>query len=240
MSTSLLHIIIPCYNPPVGWDARLIDRGNELKHRLPEAELHFTIVEDGSAQAVSDATKEKLNRSLGVVDWISHAANRGKGAALRTGARACGSGPCLFTDVDLPYTMDSMADACQALLGGANVVLGQRKADYYDQVPWARRVISKSFRWVLRNVVRLPITDTQCGLKGFDQQGRKVFLSTTIDRFLFDMEFVLFVSRRKDLRVVTIDARLDEGVRFSRMNYKVLLKESFNFITVMARGLFRR
>lgn len=235
MPDVLLHIIIPCYDPPIGWDTRLIDRGNELRSRLPQVGSRFIIVEDGSAGPISAAKKEKVARALGSVHWLAHATNRGKGAALRTGAAACTDGPCLFTDVDVPYTVESMVDAAHALLDGANVVLGQRKPDYYDRVPWARRVISKGFRWMLRNIVRLPITDTQCGLKGFDQRGREVFLGTTIDRFLFDMEFVMLVSRRKDLRVEMIDARLDEGVRFSRMDYRILLRESVNFFKVLAR-----
>lgn len=235
MRVAPLHIIIPCYNPPVGWDTRLIDRGNELARLLPEAELGFILVEDGSSTAISEVMKRKVAGSLGTVRWLAHETNKGKGAALRTGVASCIEGACLFTDVDVPYTMGSMLDACRALLAGANVVLGQRQANYYDRVPWARRVISKSFRWILRNVVRLPITDTQCGLKGFDPRGREVFLSTTIDRFLFDMEFVMLVSRRKDLRVETIDARLDEGVRFSRMNYRILLCEAVNFFKVLVR-----
>ncbi|MBL0129402.1 MAG: glycosyltransferase family 2 protein [Flavobacteriales bacterium] len=236
MADRILHIIIPCYNPPFGWDARLIDRGTELMRRLPEVSVRFTVVEDGSAHAIDEARKRAVTEALGEVEWHAHEVNLGKGAALRTGARSCADGPCLFTDVDVPYTVDSMLDACRALFHGANVVLGQRKSTYYERVPWARRVISKSFRWVLRHIVRLPITDTQCGLKGFDQRGRVVFLSTTIDRFLFDMEFVMLVSRRKDLRVETIDAQLDEGIRFSRMNYRILLGESVNFLKVLLRG----
>lgn len=235
MSNALLNIIVPCYNPPAGWGARLIDRALELRRRLPDMELRFTIVEDGSINPIEEAMKQEMKKELGMVQWLAHKENRGKGAALRTGCEACGTGSCLVTDVDMPYTVDSMEDACRALLGGANVVLGQRKADYYDRVPGARRSISKTFRWVLRNIVRLPISDTQCGLKGFDQRGRSVFLDTTIDRFLFDMEFVMLVSRRKDLQVVTIDARLDEGVRFSRMNYRILLGESVNFLKVLLR-----
>ncbi len=237
MALPLLHIVIPCYNPPVGWDTRLIDRGNELKRRLPGVHLSFTIVEDGSPQPVSETMKQKVAVQLVDVVWLAHAVNKGKGAALRTGVQACAGAPVIFTDVDVPYTIDSMVEACQTLLAGANVVLGQRRTNYYDRVPWARQVISKSFRWVLRSVMRFPISDTQCGLKGFDARGRELFLATTIDRFLFDMEFVMLVTRSESLRVETVDAQLDEGVRFSRMNYRILLRESLNFFKVVVRGV---
>lgn len=87
--------------------------------------------------------------------------------------------------------------------------------------------------------MRFPISDTQCGLKGFGEAGRELFLRTTIDRFLFDMEFVMFVSRRKDLRTEVVEARLNEGVRFSRMNYRILLRESINFVRIALRSFLR-
>ncbi|HMC96383.1 MAG TPA: glycosyltransferase family 2 protein [Flavobacteriales bacterium] len=234
-----LHIIIPCYNPPNGWVARLIEKGVDLKNALAPTAVRFVIVEDGSFVPIDETTKRNVSHALDDVEWLAHKVNRGKGAALRTGVAACSVGPCLFTDVDMPYTLKSMLTAGEALHGGANVVLGQRRTDYYDHVPWARRVISKTFRSVLRNMMRFPISDTQCGLKGFDEHGRAVFLSTTIDRFLFDMEFVMLVTRHKDLHIATIDARLDEDVKFSRMNYRILLGESFNFLKVMLRGMRR-
>lgn len=234
-----IQIIIPCYNPPEGWASRLIERAGVLKRELGGVALGYTLVNDGSTRSVSDAEREAVRAALGDVRWIDHAENKGKGTALRTGVEAGGANTYLFTDVDIPYTMDSMVRACNALLEGADVVLGYRQDDYYERVPLARRMISKTFRWVLRNVMRFPISDTQCGLKGFNEKGRAVFLATTIERFLFDMEFVMLVSRRKELQVRTIDARLDEGIRFSRMNYRVLAGESVNFVKVLLRGMRR-
>ncbi|MBL7939819.1 MAG: glycosyltransferase family 2 protein [Flavobacteriales bacterium] len=232
-----IQIIIPCYNPPEGWAARLIERAGVLQRELGGVALGYTLVNDGSTRGVGDAEREAVRNLLGEVRWIDHAVNKGKGTALRTGVQAGGAAIYLFTDVDIPYTVSSMVRACNTLLEGADVVLGYRQDDYYDRVPLTRRMISKTFRWVLRNVMRFPISDTQCGLKGFNEKGRRVFMATTIERFLFDMEFVMLVSRRKDLLVRTIDARLDEGIRFSRMNYRVLARESVNFLKVLFRGL---
>lgn len=230
-----LHMVIPCYNPPEGWVPRLVERCHALAGLLPGVEWTYVLVDDGSNVRLTSGDRDRVLCELPGARWVVHEHNRGKGAALRSGVATVGEGAILFTDVDLPYTLESMARACRALAEGANVVLGHRRTDYYDRVPWARRVISRTFRWVLRNVLRFPISDTQCGLKGFDTEGARVFLATTIERFLFDMEFVMLVSRRKDLRVEVIDAELDAGVRFSRMNYRILLRESFNFFKVLLR-----
>lgn len=230
-----LTLVIPCYNPPVGWVTRLVERCRAVERHLPDVVWSQVLVDDGSTQRLSAIDRERVQEALPRARWVVHERNRGKGAALRSGVRLVEEGAVLLTDVDMPYTEDSMLRVATALRDGAHVVLGHRRTDYYEHVPWARRVISRTFRWVLRVVLRFPVSDTQCGLKGFDLEGAGVFLTTTIDRFLFDMEFVMLLSRRKDLRVEVIDAELDEGVRFSRMNVRVLLRESVNFIRVLLR-----
>jgi len=230
-----ITIVVPCFNPPGQWVDRVLDRMSALHALLPGVDWAFVLVNDGSSRGISAEDRFRIKQRFPYSIWLDLHENRGKGAALRTGVSVCGDGPCLFTDVDMPYTLDSMVAACVELINGANVVLGQRKATYYERVPWARMVISKAFRWVLRRVLGLPISDTQCGLKGFDQRGRALFLRTTIDRFLFDMEFVMLASREKGLRITPIEAQLDNGVRFSRMNYRILIRESVNFFKVILR-----
>lgn len=235
---SVPRLVIPCFNPQPGWDDLLVHRVDALRQALGLIELPITLVNDGSSRGVTALERERIHQGLGNVQWLVHDTNRGKGAALRTGVAAAG-GPCMVTDVDLPYTLASMTEVYRALGAGADVVLGHRGEEYYNRVPPARRIISKTFRWVLRHVMRFPISDTQCGLKGFGERGRILFMDTTIDRFLFDMEFVMLVSRHKELRVELVDARLNEGVRFSKMNNRILMRESVNFFKVMLRGFLR-
>ena len=236
--SSTPRLVIPCFNPPQGWAAILVLRVEALREALNVPALPITIVNDGSTRGVTEEDRTMIQDRLGNIQWLAHGTNKGKGAALRTGVAAA-SGPCVVTDVDLPYTVASMAAVYRMLETGADVVLGHRGEEYYNRVPATRRAISKTFRWVLRHVMRFPISDTQCGLKGFGERGRSLFLATTNGRFLFDMEFVMLVSRRNDLRVELVDAHLNDGVRFSKMNNRILLRESVNFLRVMVRGFLR-
>jgi glycosyltransferase involved in cell wall biosynthesis len=195
--------------------------------------MDIVIVNDGSSRPVDITSIAMIERSLGNVTWIDHAQNRGKGAALRTGIAAAQGELCVFTDIDMPFTVDSMVKVCRSLLGGSNVVLGHRRDVYYDQVPFGRRVISRSFRWLLKYALRSPVTDTQCGLKGFDRRGREVFLRTKVERYLFDLEFILKIAERKDLKIDVVEAELDEHAQFKGMSARVLLNESFNLIKVL-------
>lgn len=239
MSHSPLHVVIPCYNPPPGWAGTLVARMSELQHKVSPHELRMVVVNDGSSRGVSPSDVELLRASFTDTRWLEHPANKGKGAALRTGVSAAEGSLVLFTDVDVPYTVECMTAAAQRLFAGSDVVLGQRANTYYERVPPVRVAISKLFRFVLKRVLGFAITDTQCGLKGFNARGARLFLSTTVDRFLFDMEFVMLASREKDMHITTVDARLNEGVTFTRMNLGILLREGVNFLGLLLRSTRR-
>ena len=80
------------------------------------------------------------------------------------------------------------------LLAGADVAVGVREEAYYAQIPPARRWVSRLLRRLIRHVLRLPVDDTQCGLKGFNETGRHLFLRTT-KRYLFDLEMLFMAAR---------------------------------------------
>ena len=92
-------------------------------------------------------------------------------------------------------------------------------------------------RWMLKRILRLKITDTQCGLKGFNAKGRTVFLQTGIDRFLFDLEFIFLASKTPNLRIEPVPVTLKPGIQFSHVSIQVLLAESMNFAKVFVRAL---
>jgi hypothetical protein len=92
-------------------------------------------------------------------------------------------------------------------------------------------LVGSSLRWMLRHVLRQPIDDSQCGLKGFDHSGKALFLETTIDRFLFDLEFLMLAKNR--VKVTPVQVELREGVVFSKVGWKVLAAEGKNFIRLL-------
>jgi hypothetical protein len=110
-------------------------------------------------------------------------------------------------------------------------VAGNRDTAYYDRVPMFRRWLSKALRWVLRNLLRQPVDDSQCGLKGFDRAGKTVFLQTTIDRFLFDLEFLMLANGK--VKVTPVPVQLRDGVVFSQVGLKILATEGGNFLKLL-------
>lgn len=233
MDIESLDIIIPCYNPPLGWEKELHKNFSSLSSEL--SNISLILINDGSTKNFNKESLTFLTKKIPSINYITYSKNKGKGYALRCGVLKSNSKHIIFTDIDFPYQQTSIISTYLALKTGADVALGSRDSNYYSKTPAFRMVISKTFRYLLKLFLNLKATDTQCGLKGFNKKGKEEFLKTTIDRFLFDLEFVKRCSQRKDLKIKAIPVTLKEGVIFSQMNFKILAGEFLNFLMVLIK-----
>lgn len=234
-----LEVVVPCYNPPEGWEEVLAGKFAEFQSAVSDlvAETRLIVVNDGSARHVSASNVRRLEALLPEARVVGYTANRGKGHALRYGVQASEAELVLVTDIDFPYTIASMRRITETLCAQGGIAAGNRDTAYYATVPASRRRLSQGLRWLLRNVLRQPIDDSQCGLKGFDHAGKAVFLETTIDRFLYDLEFLMLAGGRVPVYPVPVELR--PGVVFSKVNWKILATEGRNFLQLFVRQLFR-
>ncbi len=231
-----LSIILPCYNPAPGWRENILANYLFILDYVENTEL--IIVNDGSTKNFEPESVKQFFSSHAGIKIISYEKNRGKGFALRTGVTESSGNLIIYTDIDFPYTKESLRSVYRALNEEQfNVVAGKRSEEYYKHLPPSRVRISKFLRFLIRSFLRIPTDDTQCGLKGFDQAGKKVFLQTSIDRFLFDLEFI-FLSARAGLSIKPLNVELREGFELSSMPWKILLQESGNFARIFVRGIF--
>ncbi|MCH2224789.1 MAG: glycosyltransferase, partial [Crocinitomicaceae bacterium] len=224
------------YNPPEGWEQEVVKSMGIVKNRLKDKveEVHLVIVNDGSSKNCSSNQQDYITTNVINTDFVNYEQNRGKGYALREGVKTIKTDYIVYTDIDFPYHEESVLAIANTLLSGSSVALGHRGKDYYNKTPWFRKVVSKTLRWTLKIFLRLPTDDSQCGLKGYDQDGAAIFLKTKIDRFLFDLEFIKLAARNK-LSIEKVHVDLKPNVVFSKVNTRVLLTEFGNFIKVLFR-----
>ena len=232
----IVSLVLPCYNPPPGWEQVIHRNYNLLSNHLPE-KVELVLVLDGVSANVTDGNLQFLKDHISQLTIVSYAKNRGKGYAIRQGVAKVTGDIIIYTDVDFPYTADSVRAIYERLKEDeCDVAIGVKDAAYYTHVPLVRRLISRWLRVVVRTFLSMPITDTQCGLKGFKRNVAPLFLQTTIDRYLFDLEFVRNCYKSKKYRVLAVPVSLNENVHFRNMNFRILLPEMLNF----ARLLFRK
>lgn len=227
-----LDIVLPCYNPHENWHFELLRFHAEAKERY---DLTYFLVDDGSENTELKNSIPLLEKEGVRLNFISYSINYGKGYALREGVRATKSKFVLYTDVDFPFTNESTLKLAEVLTSGKfDVVAGRREAEYYlNKMSGFRKYLSKCFRWVLRRLLRMQITDTQCGLKGFNALGKEEFLKTRVNRYLFDFEFIYRASRRKGLKLCPVNVELKPNVVFRKMPLSILVQEFANLFRVL-------
>lgn len=234
MSIYTLSIVLPCYNPSLGWESNVLEEYRLLKAALPLEHIQLIIMNDGSTANVSKE-RSSLFATEGVV-FIQRDVNYGKGFTLREGVQQALADKIIYTDIDFPYTHNSFLAVYNALKQ-ADVAIGVRSEAYYANMPKARVYISKTLRFFIRKFLSIPTDDTQCGLKGFNIKGKDVFLQAKINRYLFDLEFV-FLSARTQLSIAQVPVELKSGIVLSKMRGFILLGEGMNFLRILFSSFF--
>jgi glycosyltransferase involved in cell wall biosynthesis len=234
-----LSLILPVYNPAPGWADIVLAKTGELASLYPYIDLEAIVVNDGSATPDFTDGKNKIQKSA--VRLVEYTPNKGKGEAIRTGVRASTGEIVIYTDIDFPYTIESISGIIRILVSRkADVVVGIKDSSYYAHVPPVRRLVSRFLRMLIRLFIRIPTDDTQCGLKGFSQKAKPLFLQTTIKRYLFDLEFVFLASRADNINIKVLPVRLCEGVEFRKMNFGIIKNESGNFLKIFLKSIISK
>jgi len=229
----MLSIVLPCYNPPVGWEETILQNYFEIAKAIA-VPIELIVVNDGSSNSIKETSIQKLKDEINLFQFIDYKTNQGKGFALRKGVEKATGAYIIYTDVDFPYTAASLIHLYHLLQNGASIAIGIKDKHYYQHVPFARQVISKLLKKLVRLFLSIPISDTQCGLKGFNEKSKHVFLSTLINRYLFDLEFVYKCYKQlPNNKISILEIELKPDVVFRKMNYKVLFNELNNFIRIV-------
>ncbi len=232
-----ISIVLPCYNPKANWHLELFQHYQHIRASLPpDLKIEIIVVNDGSPVGPSAAAKRYLSKRCPYFRFISYSNNMGKGYAVRKGVEAARSPYIIYTDIDLPYTVADVCSVYNTLVyGSADVVMGVRSVHYSQRLSLLRRTASNACNFLNKVVLNLPHKDVQSGLKGINSIGRELLLKTTINRFLFDTEFIWMASAYSNVRIVALPVTLRENLVFTTMSSAVYLKEAGNFCRILAK-----
>jgi glycosyltransferase involved in cell wall biosynthesis len=206
-----LTVVIPAFNE----ERRLPRTLETLKAQLAAWHLDYrvVVVDDGSR----DETALVASRFGHRFRTLRLTKQSGKGAAVRAGMLQSTGAAAAFTDADLPFELESLRLGYEWIAQGrADLVCGNRELPG-SLMPkgrsMARALASRVFRGFVGAVLRLSVTDSQCGLKLFARRViGPLFLRQQIDGFAFDVE-ILHWAQRLGVRCQPIPVRLvnDQG-----------------------------
>lgn len=211
-------IVIPAYNESARIGATLERVLAYVREQKWEAEI--IVVNDGSR----DNTVEIVKRFAGQhaeLRVLENPGNRGKGYSVRNGMRNAQGRILLFSDADMSSPIEEAAKLTAAIRQGAEVAIGSRwlRSELQTQrQPLYRQMFGRIFNLVLRMVLGLSYTDTQCGFKAFTRgAAQEIFARQRIERWGFDAE-LLFLAKKFGLKVAEVPVSWAHSSG-SRMSY---------------------
>ncbi|MBM3985776.1 MAG: glycosyltransferase family 2 protein [Planctomycetes bacterium] len=221
-------IVIPAFNEadaigPVLARLSAVMVGSGLSHEI-------LVVDDGSTDGTGRAVQAVLDR-LPHVRLLQHAANRGYGAALKTGIRAASADVVAITDADGTYPNERLPDLYQTLVTRrADMVVGARIGDNVH-IPLVRRPAKAALGMLANYLSGTRIPDLNSGLRVFRKAPVVERFNLISNGFSFTTTVTLaLLARSHPVVFVPIDYARRTGSSKIRP-----IRDTFNFLVLILR-----
>lgn len=207
-----IAVLIPAYRP----GPPLIEVVDQLRA------LDFTrivVVDDGSGPDYADIFQQIAQKG-GVV--LRHAANMGKGAALKTGLNTLLANDSTLlgvvtVDADGQHSPQDVAKVAQEFRHFPKaLVLGARN---FQSAPLRSRLGNELTRILFRAVHGTALADTQTGLRAFGPEFARQILDIPSQRYEYELDMMVFACKQNiEIRSVGIQTIYIDGNKSSHFN----------------------
>ena len=223
-----LSIIIPCYNEH-GTISEILRR---VRAQAPRAEV--IVVDDGSTDGTRELLRRlKPGRNLKI---HFHAANGGKGSAIRTGIAAAGGDIILIQDADLEYDPRDYPALLRPLEEGrATVVYGSRFLGGPRRTMMFWHMVANQLLTLMTNILYDTIlSDMETGYKVFRAEVLKG-VPLHARRFDFEPEVTAKILKRRH-RIYEVPISFDP--REYAEGKKIGLRDAFEAVWTLFKYRF--
>jgi dolichyl-phosphate beta-glucosyltransferase len=195
-----ISLCIPMYNEAkiaadtarTLWDAMAENR------RRYGWDFEILFADDGSLDDCGDRVCAVAAEGKDEIRVVGYEKNRGKGGAVREAVLASDGDIVIYTDCDLAYGTDVIAEAVLRYEDGVDAVIGSRRLDGggYEGYTPLRKLASAVYFGVLKTIGGFHLSDSQCGFKSFrGHVARQIFGKCQTNGFAFDFEVLLLAEK---------------------------------------------
>lgn len=233
-----VSILLPAFNLADSIGANIVRVVAATTELSP---VEVIVADDGSSDGTRAISEETAAR-FGNVTVVGHSPNQGKGAALQAAFAASKYRTVVFLDADLDLPPEQVPwFVGQLESGGTDAIVGTKQgAMEPGRYPMLRRVLSRIFSAVIRLLFRLPVDETQTGLKAFRRDALDDVLPTlTVRRYTYDLELLVALNR-KGYTITEAPVELAERASGSGVSVRTLWEMGRDTLRIWLRTIFGR
>jgi len=193
-----ISIIVPIYNENLIIKKNLNKIYNCFKNKF---EFEIIIVNDGSTD---NSLNEIKKTNIKNVKIINNSKNMGKGFSIINGIKNSKGNLILLTDADLSTPIEEFFKLLEHFNKGNDFVIGSRS--HYDseikmKQSFLRIIFGRIFNLLVRFILDLKYSDTQCGFKLFaGNEIRNIVNKCKVTGFCIDVE-ILYLAKILNINV---------------------------------------
>lgn len=233
-----LVITIPAYNEELILGKSIVKLFSFCRDNL---KLGWQIViADNNSNDGTAVIAKKLAAEFPGVSYL-FVGKKGKGIAIKTAWQENPADIYCFMDADLATDLSALPFLIKAIVAGGDVALGNR-FDPQSKVKRSliRKLVSQSYRLILKIFLGLKINDAPCGFKAINRPVAAELLGQTKnEEWFFDSELVILAEKKgykiKEIPVIWQDPR--EGIDKSRVKTLALSWAYFKRVIELKRRL---
>jgi len=233
-SNVTLSVLVPAFNEA----EKILSNAKEIKKALSGLGTCFEIVfvDDGSDDDTYEIL-ELLSQNMKEVKPYKSRRNAGKGMALREAALKARGDLVVFLDADLELHPSLIGEMIRRMEEtDADVVLGsKRHPDSELNYPWHRKVLSNIYYMVNKALFRIPVKDTQTGIKVFKKEVLDRVLPKLIEKqYAFDLELIVN-AHALGYRIIEAPITLNYSRSFGRIGGRAIMRTAVDTLAIFYR-----
>jgi len=218
-------LILACYNEGATFEKSVREIVSVLNN-LIKWNWEIMFVEDKSTdetkKSVEEFTKEIKNAKA-----IFHTKNEGRGKSVSDGIKAAKGIICGYLDVDLEVSASYIPLFIEEIEKGYDMVVGKR---FYESNfrSVARFIASRVYAFAVKQILNIPIEDTEAGYKFFKRYRILPILSSVHDKHWFWDTEICARAYWKGLKITQVPVLFVK--RIDKKSTVRLIPDSWNYV----------